>query len=246
MKKIIPYGDKINDGRVQLSFTLPVDQSLEAIEAAKLVAENMNLKDVSVTYSESMGNGFSMFVVYGTYNSNFIDFDKIKVDKPEFEILDFYEINDLIKEKIQRKIKVIGACTGEDAHTVGIDAIMNMKGFDGHYGLERFPEIEALNLGAQVSNEDLIKEAIEFNADAILISQVVNQNNIHLKNLTNFIELIEAEHIRENFILCIGGPHITHKLALELGFDAGFGRNTYSEDVATFIANKMVYKLWEN
>ena len=33
---------------------------------------------------------------------------------------------------------------------------------------------------------------------------------------------------------------IGHKVALELGFDAGFGRGTYANDVATFIARKIV------
>ena len=47
---------------------------------------------------------------------------------------------------------VLGACTGSDAHAVGIDAIMNMKGFAGDYGLERYPAFDARNLGAQVEN----------------------------------------------------------------------------------------------
>ncbi|MCK7486285.1 MAG: hypothetical protein MZU97_12570 [Bacillus subtilis] len=54
---------------------------------------------------------------------------------------------------------VVGACTGFDAHTVGIDAIMNMKGYNHHYGLERYSELEAYNLGAQVPNEKLIEFA---------------------------------------------------------------------------------------
>ena len=39
----------------------------------------------------------------------------------------------------------------------GIDAIMNMKGYNHHYGLERYRMIEAHNLGAQVPNERLIE-----------------------------------------------------------------------------------------
>jgi beta-lysine 5,6-aminomutase beta subunit len=40
-----------------------------------------------------------------------------------------------------------------------------------------------------------------------------------------------------------GGPRISNKLALELGFDAGFGRGTYPEHVGSFIAKKMVEKM---
>jgi beta-lysine 5,6-aminomutase beta subunit len=118
-----------------------------------------------------------------------------------------------------------------------------MKGYDGHYGLERYKWIEAYNLGAQVPNETLIDFAIEKNADAIIISQIVTQKDVHIHNLTNFIELLEAENLRNRFILCVGGPRISNKLALELGFDAGFGRGTYAENVAEFIAKKLLERI---
>jgi beta-lysine 5,6-aminomutase beta subunit len=76
-------------------------------------------------------------------------------------------------------------------------------------------------------------------ADAILVSQVVTQKDVHIRNLTNFIELLEAEGLRDRFIAIAGGPRIGHRLAIELGFDAGFGRGTYPEHVATFIVNRM-------
>ena len=60
------------------------------------------------------------------------------------------EINGLIERGLGRRIVVVGAAIESDAHTVGIDAIMNPKGFAGDYGLERYPWIEAVNLGAQV------------------------------------------------------------------------------------------------
>jgi len=135
---------------------------------------------------------------------------------------------------------VVGACTGFDAHTVGIDAIMNMKGYNHHFGLERYPMFEAHNLGAQVPNERLLEYAVRVEADAILASQVVTQKSSHVKTLTELVELLEAEGLRERFILIAGGPRIGHKLALELGYDAGFGKGTYAEDVATFIARRMV------
>ena len=81
------------------------------------------------------------------------------------------ETDSFIREQIGRPIVVIGASTGTDAHTVGIDAIMNMKGFAGHYGLERYEMFEALNMGSQVTNEEFIAKAIELKADALLVSQ---------------------------------------------------------------------------
>jgi len=71
------------------------------------------------------------------------------------------------------------------------------------------------------------------------VSQVVTQKDTHVHNLTNFVELLEAEHLRDRFILVVGGPRISHRLAMEIGFDAGFGPGTYAEHVAGFIARRM-------
>jgi beta-lysine 5,6-aminomutase beta subunit len=46
--------------------------------------------------------------------------------------------------------------------------------------------------------------------------------------------------MRDRLILICGGPRITHELAKELGYDAGFGTGKYSEDVATFAVRELV------
>ncbi len=234
-----PYGDTIDDGAIQLSFTLPVPYGEEAAEAAKLVAKKMGLLDVTVYHMEDLRENFTFFIVYGKTSIS-IDYSKIEVSKIKNKVLDFYQINEKIKKDINRKLVVIGACTGTDAHTVGIDAIMNMKGYDGEYGLERYPMIDAYNLGSQVNNEDLLAKALELNADAILVSQVVTQKGIHLKNLTELVELMEESGIRERMLLICGGPRINHEIALELGYDAGFGTNTTANIVATYIVEEMI------
>lgn len=235
---IKPYGDALNDGKVQMSFTLPLEASPEAQEAAKQLANKMGLDEVSVVDMKDLTEGFSFFIVYGKLEHT-VDATKIKVAKIEAETMEYYEINEYIKNQVGRKITVVGGCTGSDAHTVGLDAIMDMKGYAGEYGLERYPQIETYNLGSQVPNEALIKKAVEVEADAIMISQVVTQRAIHVKNLTEFVELLEAEGLRDQFILIVGGPRISHELALELGFDAGFGKDTLPNDVATFIAKRL-------
>ena len=89
-------------------------------------------------------------------------------------------------------------------------------------------------------NEEFLKKALEVNADVLLISQTVTQKDIHIQNLTEFVELLEAEGLRDRFVICCGGPRITHELAKELGFDAGFGAGKYADDVATFAVTEMV------
>jgi beta-lysine 5,6-aminomutase beta subunit len=234
------YGDTLNDGAVQLSFTLPVPAGSKADEAARLYTAKLGFQECEVVHSNPLSDEFTFFVVYGKSGVS-LDFSKVVVEEVESS-MDFYEVNAFIEEKIKRKIVVVGACTGSDAHTVGIDAIMNMKGYDQHYGLERYPWIEAYNLGAQVPNEELIAFGKKVKADAILVSQIVTQKEVHIHNLTNFVELMEAESLRDKMVICAGGPRISNKLALEIGFDAGFGRGSYPEHVASYIVEKLVEK----
>ncbi len=237
--RVRPYGDTMNDGKVQLSFTLPVEADEKAKEAAKLYAMKMGIDEPSVVHMGNMGKGFSFFVIFGSC-SHSLDITNIKVTKVESTTMSMEETDKYIKENIGRKVVVIGASTGTDAHTVGIDAIMNMKGYAGHYGLERYEMIDAYNLGSQVTNEEFIKKAVELNADALLVSQTVTQKNVHVQNMTNLIELMEAEGLRDRFIVCCGGPRVSHELAKELGYDAGFGAGTYADDAASFIVEEMV------
>ncbi|MCK4370560.1 MAG: cobalamin-dependent protein, partial [Candidatus Lokiarchaeota archaeon] len=158
----------------------------------------------------------------------------------EVDVMSIEDINNYIKEKIGRKLVILGASTGSDAHTVGIDAIINMKGFAGHYGLEHYEMIEAFNLGSQVTNEEFVKRGIELNADVLLVSQTVTQKDIHVKNLTQLVDLLEAEGIRDKIILVCGGARVSNELAKELGYDAGFGPSTYAEIVASFFVKEFV------
>ncbi|HOZ29535.1 MAG TPA: OAM dimerization domain-containing protein [Bacteroidales bacterium] len=238
LKKVKPYGDTMNDGKVQLSFTLPVPCNDEAIEAAKQLLKKMGLENPQVVYYKELTKGFTFFNCYGSCKHT-VDFSTIYVPKVESTKMDMKETDEFIKENIGRKVVVIGASTGTDAHTVGIDAIMNMKGYAGHYGIERYEMFEALNMGAQVSNEDFIAKAIELKADALLVSQTVTQKDVHIKNLTELVEMLEAEGLRDKVLLICGGPRISHELAKELGYDAGFSMNSYADDVASYIAQEM-------
>jgi beta-lysine 5,6-aminomutase beta subunit len=105
---------------------------------------------------------------------------------------------------------------------------------------------EAYNLGSQILNEDFIAKAIELEADALLVSQTVTQKDIHIGNLAELVEMLEAENLRDKVILVCGGPRISHELAKELGYDAGFGMNTYADDVASFIAQEMERRKLKN
>ncbi|HSA04067.1 MAG TPA: OAM dimerization domain-containing protein [Tenuifilaceae bacterium] len=239
LKKIKPYGDTMNDGKTQVSFTLPIPCGNEAIEAAKQLMKKMGFENPQVVFYKELTAGFTFFNCYGSCVHT-VDFTTIHVPKVEATTWDMHQTDEYIKENIGRKLVVVGASTGTDAHTVGIDAIMNMKGYAGHYGLERYEGFEAYNLGSQVPNDEFIAKAIELKADALLVSQTVTQKDVHIQNLVELVEMLEAEGLRSKVILCCGGPRINHELAKELGYDAGFGMNSYADDVASFIAQEFV------
>jgi len=239
MQNIKPYGDTINDCKTQLSFTLPLPAGDEATEAAKQLMRKMGFDNPQVVFARELTNGYTFFNCYGTCTHT-VDYTIINVPKVESNAMDMHQCDDFIRDKIGRKLIVIGASTGTDAHTVGIDAIMNMKGYAGHYGLERYEMIDAYNLGSQVDNEDFLAKAIELKADALLVSQTVTQKDVHISNLVKLVELLEAEGLRNKMILICGGPRLSHELAKELGYDAGFGANTYADDVASYIAEEIV------
>lgn len=236
------YGDRRDDGIIQMAFTLPVTASEKAKEAAEVYCRKMGFTDVKVAAVERAADDFTFFVVYAR-SSIAIDLNEISTPEIVIKKLGYYELNQLIEKEIGRKLVVLGACTGTDTHTVGIDAILNMKGYAGDYGLERYPWFEAYNLGSQVPNAELIRLAQEKKADAILVSQVVTQRDVHKENSRHFIEAAKAAGVAGQMTLLLGGPRVDHKLALELGFDAGFGPGTKPSDVANFVVHQVLQKM---
>jgi beta-lysine 5,6-aminomutase beta subunit len=241
-RMVKPYGDTIDDGKVQLSFTLPVEWSEAADEAARQLVGKMGFLDVQVVEGRPVARGFSFFVVYAS-TPHGVDVDAVKAPSAKTHAMSMDEIDAFIKEHVGRKIRIAGACIGTDAHTVGIDAILNMKGYKGDYGLERYHMFETFNLGSQIAVEDFVNFAKEHAVDALLASQVVTQKGSDVKNFTALVEMLEAEGLRDRIVLICGGPRVTNLLASELGYDAGFGRGTLPSEVAGFVAASLAGRL---
>jgi beta-lysine 5,6-aminomutase beta subunit len=239
---IRPYGDRKDDGVVQLSFVLPVPAGERAREAAMEVGRKLGLVGVQVAAMERAASDYTFFVVYGR-TAVAVDYSAIEVPEVVLRKKNFDELNAIVERDVGRRIVVLGACTGSDAHAVGIDAIMNMKGYAGDYGLERYPMLEALNLGSQVENARLARECRDRRADAVLVSQVVTQRDVHKDNAAQLIDELKALGVRERVIAILGGPRIDHRLALELGYDAGFGPGTRPSDVANYVVGEVLRRM---
>ncbi|HUA11531.1 MAG TPA: OAM dimerization domain-containing protein [Solirubrobacteraceae bacterium] len=233
-----PYGDQLGDGLVQLSFTLPVPYSLAARRAALELMTRVGFEEPEVVHYEELTPGYTYFVMYARCVES-VDFEAIQGAGFDVEYMSEDEIERFAGERIGRPIVVVGASTGSDTHSVGIDAMLNLKGYHGHHGLEGYRSFRSYNLGSQVANSTLLAKAIEVDADAILVSQTVTQQNLHIQNLTELVEMVEAEGLRGRMVLACGGPRVTNELAKELGFDAGFSKGTYPYHLASFLVREL-------
>lgn len=241
MAEIRPYGDATDDGQVQASFTLPIAESERARQAALELAQKMGLQRPQVVHMKAMGPDFTFFIVYGR-TIHRVDPEDLVVEERDFPLLSYQEINRLIREHLKRQLVVVGACTGTDAHTVGLDAILSLKGFAGDHGLEYFTEMRVANLGAQVTPQELVETTRREQADTVLISQVVTQRDAHIFHLEEVRDALEEAGLKDGVILIGGGPRFSPEQAAELGYDRIFGRGTTPSEVAAYLTSAVLHK----
>ena len=200
--------------------------------AAAQLANKMGMDPALVVHAKPMGPGFTFFVVYGRVN-HLVDPSKVVVVERDYPLLTPKEANAAIKRSMRRRLTVVGACIGTDAHTVGIDAILNIKGFAGEKGLEYYRELKVVNLGAQVSVPHLVERARAEKADAVLVSQVVTQRDAHLLNTREMSAAFRESYPSDKRpLLIVGGPRFDEAMAerarrrprLQQGHDARRGR----------------------
>lgn len=240
MSIVRPYGDTTGDGMVQVSFTLPLAHDKRAEGAAVQLAAKMGLDPALLVHARPMGEGYTFFVVYGRV-SHLVDTDQVRVVERDYPLLSAKEVNAVVKRKLRRRLSVVGACIGTDAHTVGIDAILNVKGIAGEKGLEYYRELAVTNMGAQVSVPDLVETARAQRADAVLVSQVVTQRDAHLHNTRAMTAAFrEALPAGKRPLLIVGGPRFDELMAAELGVDRIFGRGTTPREVASYLVHALL------
>jgi beta-lysine 5,6-aminomutase beta subunit len=235
---MIAYSDKL-DGRIQVSFSLPVATDKSRAKAlGELYCKRLGLTEVLITSVREVGS-YTCYVAYGN-SAVSVDLDEVVSEDAEFTCRSKDQIEKEATDFLRpdkKVLTVVGAALESDAHTVGLDAILNPKGYRGDSGLERYACFNVHNLGAQVEIPKLLEYLVEVNADVLLVSQTVSQNNIHVKHFQQLSDAINSAGL--DITIVIGGMHVTNKMATSLGFLAGFGRDTTPSMVASVIMDEM-------
>ncbi|WP_312578886.1 D-ornithine 4,5-aminomutase subunit OraE, partial [Clostridium sp.] len=229
---ITPEVEWSKDGYVSVTLFLP--ESERIAEAAALeIGKNMNLTDVEVIHKQVMQEAEGTLVEIKGRVSFKIDKSKLKVPEKKQLLSD-----GVMKEYVQNNpVKIVAATVGEDEHSVGLREIIDIK----HGGMERYG-IECIYLGTSCPVEKLIDAAIETKAQAIVASTIITHNDVHIKNMRKINDLCIEKGVRDKFILVSGGTQVSDEIAKANGMDAGFGRGTHGNDVASFIIETLMKK----
>ncbi|MBS5824870.1 MAG: cobalamin-dependent protein [Clostridium argentinense] len=229
---ITPEVEWSKDGYVSVTLFLP--ESERIAEAAALeIGKNMNLTDVEVIHKQIMQEAEGTLVEIKGRVAFKIDKSKLKVPEKKELLSDA-----VMKEYVQNNpVKIVAATVGEDEHSVGLREIIDIK----HGGMEKYG-IECIYLGTSCPVEKLIDAAIETKAQAIVASTIITHNDVHIKNMRKINDLCIEKGVRDKFILVSGGTQVSDEIAKSNGMDAGFGRGTHGNDVASFIIETLMKK----
>ena len=228
--KIRPEMEWLADGTVMLTMFFPADA--RTAEAAALeCGRRMGLSELAVISREVMHRAEGTRIeLKGKVG---FDIDLAALVLPaEPDVLS----DDALRKALQRKpMRVVCATIGEDEHSVGLREIINIK----HGGIEQYG-IEAHDLGTSVPPEKLVGAAVELDADAILASVIISHDNIHYRNIARIDHIAREMGVRDKLIFIAGGTQVDDKGARAAGADAGFGRGTHGNHVATFLVNERI------
>ena len=223
-----PEVEKHGDGIVCVTLFIPESAGIAELAALE-IAKHMGLKNPEVINKRVMhpAEG-SLFEVKGVFDVaiNINDLPITKRVQPLAEA----DIEAWVRP---RNIHIVAATVGEDEHSVGLHEILDIK----HGGIEKYGFV-CHNLGTSVPVEEVLQQAQQTRAQAVLISTIVTHANVHQQHMRHLHELAKQLGIRQQLILVAGGTHVTDKLARKCGLDAGFGHGTTGQDVASFLVRK--------
>ena len=223
-----PEVEWLADGWLSSTIFLPIKENIAEVAALE-IAKKMGLKNAEVIHKEVIHPAEGTLVEVKGQVDFSINIDQLEIPEKE-EPLPDDEIREYIEDNV---LGVVAATVGEDEHSVGMREIIDIK----HGGIEKYG-FKVTYLGTSVPLNKVVDAAIESNADAVLISTIITHNDIHRKNMSKLNDLCIEKGIRDKLILIVGGTQVSNEIAIEAGMDAGFGRGTHGNDVASFIVKK--------
>jgi type I restriction enzyme M protein len=123
---MIAYSDKL-DGRIQVSFSLPVATDKSRAKAlGELYCKRLGLTEVLITSVREVGS-YTCYVAYGN-SAVSVDLDEVVSEDAEFTCRSKDQIEKEATDFLRpdkKVLTVVGAALESDAHTVGLDAILN-------------------------------------------------------------------------------------------------------------------------
>src|SRR6056297_4260785 len=227
--KLKPEVEWLGDGWVNVTMFLPESQDVAEVAAVE-IAKKMNLKNPEVIHKEVMQPAEGTLCEVKGKVDFAIDINDLEIPEKE-EKLPFDEIRGYVDDN---PINVVAATVGKDEHSVGMREIIDIK----HGGIEKYG-IDVTYLGTSVPISKAVDAAIETNADAILISTIISHNEVHRTNMKKLNDLCVEKGIRDDLILIAGGTQVNNEMAVKAGLDAGYGRGTHGDDVATFVVKSL-------
>ena len=227
--KLKPEVEWAADGWVNITMFLPAEEAVAEVAALE-IAKKMGLENAEVIHREVMHPAEGTLIEVKGKVDFAVDVDNLEIPEKE-ELLPDDEIEKYVKEN---GLKIVAATVGEDEHSVGLREIIDIK----HGGIEKYG-FKVTYLGTSVPINKVVDAAVETNADVVMISTIITHNDVHRQNMQKLHDLCIERGLRDDVILIGGGTQVTDDIACESGMDAGFGRGTHGDDVASFIVKKL-------
>jgi len=115
----------------------------------------------------------------------------------------------------------------DPVHDIGLKMIARGLEQAGHKIILLQPDLSA---------EEIIEQILSSHVDTLLLSRTLGYGVGEV--LARFVDMADAAGVRDRIKIGIGGMAIRQELAAELGFDAGFGPGTTTEEVICFVEGR--------
>lgn len=240
-KGIRPCGHHLEDGIVQVCFTLPLTCNEQAQKAALAYARRMGLVDAHVTWMEGIGADFTYFILYGKsqYTLDPAELRSRTGDiRPVAEKVS--ELDREYRERLGRRAILLACMDGTEENEIGFEALVSLKGVSGEIGLEGYSTFVLRRAQGFDSVDAIVEAAVNTKADALIVCEPNRgwgSGEKALKELAR--KLKKSKDLPGWFVLsCWRGDPGRAGTAVS-GYDLSFGRGVQPSRIADQIVHTL-------